>query len=155
MKGIMVGPKSIVYRPLLLYLIWMKIGTTTSRVQKILEKLQQLIHALRRPLLKFHTIWISTTIYTKMTSYMLYSHLNILSIVKNVKQQISYFSYIPYNTSILWKLIYVHRLSIFATINFTSTSILLNQNKKSYSKHANYRFHIFPSYNMSRHDQQN
>ena len=85
LKGIMVGPKSIVYKPLLIYLIWMKIGTTTSRVQKILEKLQQLIHALRRPLLKFHTIWISTTTSTKMTNYMLSSHSNILSIIKSVK----------------------------------------------------------------------
>ena len=35
----MVGPKSIVYRPLLLYLIWMKIGTGTYRAHKTLEKL--------------------------------------------------------------------------------------------------------------------
>ena len=40
LKGIMVGPNSIVYKPLLLYLIWMKIGTPTSIVQKITEKLQ-------------------------------------------------------------------------------------------------------------------
>ena len=79
----------------------MKIGTTTSRVQKILEKLQQLIHAIKRLMLKFHAIWTSTTTSTKMTSYMLYSHLNILGIVKSVKQQTSYFSYIPYNTNIL------------------------------------------------------
>ena len=39
LKGIMVGPKSIVYKPLLIYLIWMKIGTATSSAQKILEKL--------------------------------------------------------------------------------------------------------------------
>ena len=35
LKGIMVGPKSIVYKPLLIYLIWMKIGTSTSIAQKI------------------------------------------------------------------------------------------------------------------------
>ena len=91
LKGIMVGPKSIVYRPLLLYLIWMKIGTTTSRVQKILEKLQQLIHAIKRLMLKFHAIWTSTTTSIKMTSYMLYSHLNMLSIVKSVKQHSLYY----------------------------------------------------------------
>ena len=40
LKGIMVGPKSIVYKSLLIYLIWMKIGTATSSAQKILENLQ-------------------------------------------------------------------------------------------------------------------
>ena len=82
----MVGPKSIVYKPLLIHLIWMKNRTATSSAQKILEKLQQLIHALKRPMLKFHAIWICIVASTKMTSYMLYSHLNILSIVKSVKQ---------------------------------------------------------------------
>ena len=53
LKGTRVGPKSIAYKPLLSYLIWMKIGITTSSAQKILEKLQQLIHALKRLLLKF------------------------------------------------------------------------------------------------------
>ena len=101
LKGIMVGPKSIVYKPLLIYLIWMKIGNATSRAQKILDKLQQLIHALKRSLFKFHAIWISIAASTKITSYMLYSHLNILSIMKSVKQHIYHFSYIPYNTSIL------------------------------------------------------
>ena len=85
LKGIMVGPKSIVYKPLLIYLIWMKIGTATSRAQKILEKITA-AHTYSQELLKFHAIWISTTISTKMTSYKLYSHLNILSIVKSVKQ---------------------------------------------------------------------
>ena len=37
LKGIMVGPKSIVYKPLLIHLIWMKIRTATSSSQKILE----------------------------------------------------------------------------------------------------------------------
>ena len=91
LKGIMVGPKSIVYKPLLIYLIWMKIGTATSVAQKNRKKLQKLIHALKRLLLKFHAIWISITTSTKMTNYMLYSHLNILSIVKSVKQHIYYF----------------------------------------------------------------
>ena len=86
LKGIMVGPKSIVYRPLLLYLIWMKIGTAISSAQKILHKLQQLIHALKRSLFKFHAIWISIAASTKMTSYMVYSNLNRFSIVKSVKQ---------------------------------------------------------------------
>jgi len=40
LKGIMVGPKSIVYKPLLIYLIWMKIGTAISGEQKFLEKIQ-------------------------------------------------------------------------------------------------------------------
>ena len=39
LKGTRVGPKSIAYKPLLSYLIWMKIGITTSSAQKILEKL--------------------------------------------------------------------------------------------------------------------
>ena len=104
LKGIMVGPKSIVYKSLLIYLIWMKIGNATSSAQKILEKLQELIHPLMRPLFKFHAIWMSTTTSTKMTSYMLYSNLNRFSIVKSVQQQISNFSYIPPNTNILSKI---------------------------------------------------
>ena len=91
LKGIMVGPKSIVYKPWLPHLIWMKIGTTTSVVQKIREKLHQLIHAHKGLLLKFHAIWTSTTTSTKMASYMVYCHLNILSIVKSVKPRIYYF----------------------------------------------------------------
>ena len=86
LKVIMVGPKSIVYKSLLIYLIWMKIGNATSSAQKILEKLQTFVHSLMRLLLKFHAIWTSTTTSTKMTSYMLYRHLNKLSIVKSVKQ---------------------------------------------------------------------
>ena len=86
LKGIMVGPKSIVYRPLLLYLIWMKIGTGNNRAHKILEKLQTFVHSLMRLLLKFHAIWTSTTTSTKMTSDIIYSNLNRSSIVKSVKQ---------------------------------------------------------------------
>ena len=87
LKSAMVGPNSILYKPLLIYqLIQVKIGTTTSSAQKNQGKLQQPIHALKRLLLKFHAIWTSTTTSTKMTSYMVYSNFNMFSMVKGVKQ---------------------------------------------------------------------
>ena len=91
LKDIMVEPKSIVYKPLLIYLIWMKIGTATSRAQTILEKITA-THTCSQE--------IAVTISCHLDKYNnLYK--NILSIVKSVKQQTYYFSYIPYNTSIL------------------------------------------------------
>ena len=85
LKSVMVGPNSILYKPLLIYqLIQVKIGTSTSSAQLILDKLLQLIHALKRLLLKFHSIWISTTTSTRMTSYMVCSNLNMFSMVKSV-----------------------------------------------------------------------
>ena len=89
------------------------------------EKLQQPTYDPKSLMYKFHAIWISIAISTKMTSCIGLFQQKQFSLVKSVKQQISYFSYFHPSTITLCKNLHDHKLCTFTPFIFTRNQQLI------------------------------
>ena len=97
-----------------------------------MRKLQQVTYYPNSLLYKFHAIWISIAISTKMTSCIILFQQKQFSLVKSVKQQISYFPYFHPSIRTLCKNLHDHKLCIFTLFIFTRYQQLIKVNQEDH-----------------------
>ena len=95
-----------------------------------MRNLKQHTHDPKSLLCKCHANWISIALYTKMTSSQVYFSKKQFSLLKSVKQHISYFSQLPKNPLTLYKNLHGNMLLIFILMNFLRKHHLLKDKQE-------------------------